>query len=78
MIENILNNWNFMRVLRLVLGIFIISQGVELKEWMLVALGGIFSIMPLLNIGCGGAAGCNTRVQKNNRQSSNISYEEVK
>lgn len=31
-----LRNWNFMRVLRLELGIFIIVQGVQVKEWMLL------------------------------------------
>lgn len=67
-----------MRVLRLVLGIFIIVQGVQAKEWLFVALGGLLSLMPLLNIGCCGAAGCNTPVSKSNEKNEEVSYEEIR
>lgn len=67
-----------MRVLRLALGIFIIVQGVQTKEWLFVALGGLFSLMPLLNIGCCGSSGCNTPVSKSNKKVEDISYEEVR
>jgi len=73
-----LRNWNFMRVLRLALGIFVIVQGVQAKEWMFVALGGIFSLMPLLNIGCCGVSGCNTPIRKSNENTEDITYEEIK
>lgn len=73
-----LRNWNFMRLLRLALGIFIIVQGVQTKEWLLVALGGLFSLMPLLNIGCCGASGCNTLVSKSDKKVEDITYEEVR
>jgi hypothetical protein len=73
-----LRNWNFMRLLRLALGIFIIVQGIQTKEWLFVALGGLFSLMPLLNIGCCGASGCNTPVSKSNKKVEEISYEEIK
>lgn len=58
--KNYLRNWNFMRVLRLALGIFVIAQGIHAKEWWFVVMGGLFSLMPLLNIGCCGASGCKT------------------
>jgi hypothetical protein len=73
-----LRNWDFMRLLRLALGIFIIVQGIQIKEWLFVALGGLFSLMPLLNIGCCGASGCNTPVSKSNKKVEEISYEEIK
>ena len=76
--KNYLRNWNFMRVLRLALGIFIIVQGVQAKEWLFVALGGLFSLMPLLNIGCCGASGCNTPVSKSRKKVEEITYEEIK
>ncbi|QGN24308.1 hypothetical protein [Elizabethkingia anophelis] len=76
--KNYLRNWDFMRVLRLALGIFIIVQGVQTKEWLFVALGGLFSLMPLLNIGCCGASGCNTPISKDNKKVEDISYEEIK
>ena len=76
--KNYLRNWDFMRVLRLALGIFIIVQGIQTKEWLFVALGGLFSLMPLLNIGCCGASGCNTSVSKSNKKVEDKSYEEVR
>lgn len=76
--KNYLRNWNFMRVLRLALGIFIIVQGVQAKEWLFVALGGLFSLMPLLNIGCCGVSGCNTPVSKSSKKIEDITYEEIK
>ncbi|UQA74100.1 hypothetical protein K2F45_20120 [Sphingobacterium siyangense] len=71
-------NWNLMRVLRLTLGIFIIVQGIMQKEWLLLGLGSLFSLMPLMNIGCCGVSGCNTPVRKSNKKIEDISYEEVR
>lgn len=76
--KNYLKTWDLMRVLRLALGIIIIVQGVQAKEWLFVALGGLFSLMPLLNIGCCGASGCNTPVSKSDKKVEDITYEEVK
>ncbi|MFH6967199.1 hypothetical protein [Flavobacterium sp. FlaQc-28] len=76
--KNYLRNWNFMRVLRLVLGIFIIVQGIMAKEWLLIGLGGLFSLMPLMNIGCCGTSGCNTPISKSNKKVEDITYEEVR
>jgi len=73
-----LKTWDLMRVLRLALGIIIIVQGVQAKEWLFVALGGLFSLMPLLNIGCCGASGCNTPVSKSDKKVEDITYEEIK
>lgn len=75
--KNYLRNWDFMRALRLMLGIFVILQGITTKEWLLVGLGGLFSLMPLMNIGCCGVSGCNTPVSKNNKKAEDITYEEV-
>lgn len=77
--NKILSNWNAMRVIRLGLGIFIIVQGIQTNEWMFVVLGGIFSLMPLLNIGCGGANGCSTSpMPRSGKQTEDITYDEVK
>lgn len=76
--KSYLKNWDLMRVLRLALGIFIIAEGIQTKEWLFVGLGGLFSLMPLLNIGCCGASGCSTPVEKSNQKTENITYEEIK
>jgi len=76
--KNYLKTWDLMRVLRLALGIIIIVQGVQAKEWLFVAIGGLFSLMPLLNIGCCGVSGCNTPVSKSDKKVEDITYEEIK
>lgn len=71
-------SWDLMRVLRLALGIFIIIQGIIAKEWLLAGLGGLFSLMPLMNVGCCGVSGCNTRLPKSNKKLEDITYEEIR
>lgn len=74
-----LRNWNFMRLLRLALGIFIIVQGIQTRMWLFVFVGAIYAMMPLLNVGCCGTSGCAPRSYKNNKSTNEeIHYEEVK
>jgi len=75
--NNILSGWNIMRILRLALGILIVIEGIQEKEWALVVLGVLFSAMPLLNAGCCGGTTCNTPAPKRSRKTEDISYEEV-
>ena len=76
--EKLLSNWNFMRVFRLALGIYIIVQGIQANEWTFIVLGAMFSIMPIMNIGCCGTSGCSTS-QINTKTNTNeeVKYEEV-
>ena len=74
----LLSNWNFMRVIRLVLGIFIIVQAAMVKDWTMGLLGVFFTALPVLNIGCCGAGGCATPPKKNvETNTKEITYEEV-
>lgn len=76
--KNYFKIWNFMRLLRLSMGIFVMVQGVRSEQWLFVILGGLFSLMPLLNIGCCGTSGCNTTVSQSNKKMEDITYEEIK
>lgn len=76
-----LRNWNFMRILRLAIGIFIIVQGIIMKEWMFTGLGILFTLMPVFNVGCGASGSCNrpfTRTYRSYDSGENVSYEDVK
>lgn len=42
-----------MRVIRLLLGILLLVQGIVAHQWMAAILGFGFALMPLLNLGCG-------------------------
>ncbi len=77
MFQKIVSNWNVMRAIRLAIGIFIVVQSIQTKEWIFVALGGLFSLMPLLNIGCGGGS-CSIPVSKTSKKTEDISYDEIK
>lgn len=76
--RNYLKHWGFMRVLRLALGIFIVGQGIAANDWTFIVLGGLFSLMPLLNIGCCGPAGCYTPINKKINPNEQIKYEEIR
>lgn len=76
--QAILGNWNFMRFLRLGLGVFIIVQAVITKDWSLGILGLFFTIMTVLNIGCCGNGGCAAATPKRSAETTkDITYEEV-
>lgn len=71
------SNWNFMRLLRLGLGIAIIVQSAMAGNWTMGILGLLFTAMPVFNIGCCGTGGCNTPIKKTSETTKDISYEEV-
>lgn len=77
--KNILSNWNFMRILRLAMAIFIIFQGIETAQWLFVIAGIIFALMPIFNVGCCGTSGCNTNQNsKQNSKNQETTYTEIK
>ena len=72
----ILQGWNFMRILRLGLGIAILVQGIVAKETMTMVLGVIFGGMALANIGCCSTNGCAINSRSTNK-AQKINYEEL-
>lgn len=80
--RNYLMRWNFMRFIRLVLGVAILIQGINNAEWFFAIVGGLFSVLALLNVSTCGLAGnnaCCTAVNAKEDQSiDNITYEEIK
>jgi len=74
----IFSGWNFIRVLRLVLGIIVVGQGGIEKDWMIVAAGILFSLTAVFNIGCCGVSGCHMPVsKKNDVKTGEVIYEEI-
>jgi hypothetical protein len=78
--QQILNGWNWMRFLRLGVGLYALVQVAVEWDPMLAAAGVFLSAMAVFNIGCSGAACApNFRSSKRNEGSTkNISFEEVK
>jgi len=75
--QRIFSNWNFMRLVRLGLGITIIIQSFIAKDFTMGILGALFTGMPVFNVGCCGVGGCATPVNKNTEITQEITYEEV-
>lgn len=47
-------NWNLIRIARFALGLFVIQQGYETDQPIMLGLGILLAILPLLNLGCNG------------------------
>lgn len=75
-----MKNWNLMRVFRLLLGVYIIADGIYTRQWIFVVVGILFSLMPLLNIGCCPAGNCGVTMENVKQENSEeeILFEEVK
>jgi hypothetical protein len=52
--HRIVNNWNWFRLLRVGIGIFIIVHGIGGKDTFMIVLGSLFTLLPILNLGCTG------------------------
>ncbi|MFN8348599.1 MAG: hypothetical protein U0X91_26595 [Spirosomataceae bacterium] len=77
----LLQNWNFMRLLRLGMGFWVIYSAFADRQPLLGLLGGLFVLQALTNTGCCAAGGCATPVRNVSTepsQAEEIHYEEVK
>jgi hypothetical protein len=52
--------WDFMRLLRLGLGVLLIAQTFRHMDYMALSLGGILLLQAVFNAGCCGTSGCST------------------
>ncbi len=68
-----------MRALRLILGVIILVQGIQQKEWIYAFAGLFLSGMAIANIGCCGVGGCQVPFRKIDETIKNkdITYEEI-
>ncbi|MFZ4056896.1 MAG: hypothetical protein ACOYKE_02105 [Ferruginibacter sp.] len=64
MFKSITQHWNFMRALRLAMGIFIVVQGIEVKDTLFAIAGGVFALMALFNMGCCATGNCSVPANK--------------
>ncbi len=74
--STILQNWNIMRAIRLLLGLLIIAQAFAERNILVGILGASFAGMAIMNVGCCGNGGCSPS-KKINNNSNELVYEEV-
>lgn len=78
MVQNMFKNWNFVRLLRLAMGIFLVVEAVKSGMWFLVAVGAVFVAMPLLNIGCCTTGNCYVPTRNSKNVNDEVESEEIK
>jgi hypothetical protein len=79
-IETVKQRWDFVRILRLVIGVTVIGQAFVTQELLLGIGGGMLTTMAVLNIGCCGTQGCGVNPRKDSSKTSleETRFEEVK
>lgn len=60
----LLKNWDFVRTLRLLIGLGVGGYAAWAGDYFLAALGGLFIIQALFNLSCCGSGGCSVASQK--------------
>lgn len=67
-----------MRVLRLAAGIFFMVQGIVTGDWLFIGAGILFTLIPVMNVGCCNASACKVPSGKHKQKTEDIHYEEVR
>jgi hypothetical protein len=77
--ETLFNNWNFMRFLRLGLGLYIAVQAVETLSVLSGVVSVFFLFQAITNTGCCGSNGCALPTHKSNSaKTEEVKFEEIK
>jgi len=80
MLANIRQNWGFMRVIRLALGVYAMIEAVKAHELLMGMLGLLIAGMALFNMCCG-TQGCGVPIVKDTKtkdqNQDEVEYEEV-
>jgi hypothetical protein len=67
-------NWSFIRLIRLLLGVAIVIQGILTKDVIFVILGLLFGGMAVFNLGCCGFNSCSVN-SKPSGEIEKLNYE---
>lgn len=77
--KKLFENWDFMRILRLVVGLWLGYSAFADKQLIIGMMAGIFLIQAILNMGCG-SNGCSIPNGRKivNSKPEDVSFEEIK
>ncbi|MFN4144869.1 MAG: hypothetical protein ACK4GN_03525 [Runella sp.] len=79
MINTLLQSWDLMRILRLVMALWLGYSAFADKQPLFGLIAAIFALQAIFNVGCCGANGCSPQKPTHTKQSvEEISYEDVK
>jgi hypothetical protein len=78
-LQTLLTGWNFMRFLRLGVGIFIGVQALLYRDVLSGLIASVFLLQAATNTGCCGTSGCATNTNyKSKNTIQDVEFEEVK
>lgn len=78
-LQTLLSNWNFMRFIRLALGVYIGIQAFETQSIISGLLAAFLLFQAITNTGCCGANACTIPTKKNNTDTTEeVEFEEIK
>lgn len=78
-LQTLLTGWNFMRWLRLILGLTISFQAIQSHDMMLGFIAVVFLFQTATNTGCCGSGGCQVPSSKPmNQKTEDVEFEEIK
>ena len=77
--NTLLQNWTFMRGLRLLLGVIVLIQSIVTKDIVMDGMSAFLIATSVFNFGCCGSGGCgvNSDKSKNKNTLEDIEFEEV-
>ena len=77
-VQTLLSDWNFMRFVRLALGVYIGIQAYQTQSILSAILAAFLVYQVITNTGCCGANGCAVPLkEKNNDTVQDVEYEEI-
>jgi hypothetical protein len=76
--ENLLHHWHLMRVLRLGIGIFIAQQAIQNQDLLAGLIATFFLYQAISNTGCCGTNACITTPKKDQDNTKDVTFEEIK
>ncbi len=77
--QTLFTGWNFMRWLRLGLGIFIAIQAVQTQDTLSGFIAAFFLFQAVTNTGCCGTNGCAMPIsKKHSEDGEEVKFEEIK
>jgi hypothetical protein len=74
----ILNGWSFMRVIRLGLAAFVILESFRTYDVLFGVIGFVLLMQAVFNVACCGSSVCQTSLNNNEDNKTEVLYEEVK
>lgn len=74
----LLNNWNFMRWLRLILGAYIGVQAILMRDPLSGLISVFFLYQAVTNTGCCGVNSCEAPLRNSDQEKEVVQFEEIK